>query len=260
MKFPYKVIESKIASQEKFLVCEGHHPTHALLFLKAGRFEFEIEGKSESVGAGDCVVFPDYIFFRRKILEPITFLYIKFSSEENCPYSFSLPFGKIKFKDRKRFFGSAEALEALIGQDDPLSVSLQEHLFREILFQIYREKEILKDAESDQPCRDQLVAAAAEYIEEHLAQKIRVQEICASIGTNASTLNFKFHREFSLAIGQYITQRRLKRAEHFLASSAFSITEIAARCGFENVYYFSNAFKKNCGIAPSAYRKKNQPL
>jgi len=27
-------------------------------------------------------------------------------------------------------------------------------------------------------------------------------------------------------------------------------------CGFENLYYFSNAFKKSTGFSPSAFRKR----
>ena len=140
MKFPYKIIESKITVQEKFLVTDGYQPTHALIFLKRGRFWLEIHGKKEFVSAGDCVLFPDYIPFRRRMLEPIEFVYIKFSSQENCPYSFALPYGRMKIKDKKRFLGSMAVFEERIDGDDALSVSLREHLLMDILFQLYGEQ------------------------------------------------------------------------------------------------------------------------
>jgi AraC-like DNA-binding protein len=107
---------------------------------------------------------------------------------------------------------------------------------------------------------DRLVARAISYITKNLHQKIRIEDICRAVGTNASTLNFKFHRELDLSVGQYIIAERMKAARHLLVSTTYSLSEIALRCGFENVYYFSNAFKKSNRISPLAYRKQRHPL
>ena len=39
-------------------------------------------------------------------------------------------------------------------------------------------------------------------------------------------------------------------------SHVYSISEIAKRCGFENICYFSNAFKKACGVSPTVYKSQ----
>ena len=62
-----------------------------------------------------------------------------------------------------------------------------------------------------------------------------------------------------ITIQQYITSLRLKRACHFLISSSLSFSEIAYYCGYSSEQYFSMAFKKHMGIAPSAYRKSRDP-
>jgi AraC-like DNA-binding protein len=57
-----------------------------------------------------------------------------------------------------------------------------------------------------------------------------------------------------MSVGQYIVNEKMKKARHLLIGTTYSITEIADRCGFENVYYFSNVFKKVHGISPAKYK------
>ena len=51
--------------------------------------------------------------------------------------------------------------------------------------------------------------------------------------------------------------QKLNLAQHLLANSELSISEIALRCGFSDIYPFSRFFRQQSGITPSAYRKKN---
>lgn len=255
MSFPFKIIESEISSRKQFELVDGHQPTHALFYLKKGSFMVEIDGIKDEISAGDCVILPDYIHFHRSVLNPIEFVYVKFRYNLNCPYSFNMPYGKVNFKDKKRFLSSISMLEKLITCDDALSVGYREHLLIDILFQIHFEQHPIGMPLEKMLCHDELVVLADKYIAENLGNKILIDDLCSAVGTNASTLNFKFRREFDMSIGQFIMNERIKKAKHLLASTTYNISEIASRCGFENVYYFSNAFKKINGITPSDYRR-----
>ena len=57
---------------------------------------------------------------------------------------------------------------------------------------------------------------------------------------------------------EYLTFIRLRSAAHELASTADSVTEVALRCGFSNSNYFKDAFKKQYGCTPRAYRQRAQ--
>ena len=46
---------------------------------------------------------------------------------------------------------------------------------------------------------------------------------------------------------------RVERAKKMLESGIFRLDEIAAACGFANVYYFSTVFKAVTGTPPSRY-------
>lgn len=54
---------------------------------------------------------------------------------------------------------------------------------------------------------------------------------------------------------KYLTKLRIDRACELLQTGNFKVSEVAALCGFENIYYFSNVFKKITGITPSKYTK-----
>lgn len=253
--FPFVIIESKITTRNQFELLDGCQPTHALFYLKKGRFDVEIDEINEEVNEGDCVILPDYVHFKRSVVNPIEFLYIKFATDYNCPYSFNIPYGKVTFKDKTRFLGNIAALQELIANDNPLSIGYREHLLRDILFQIYFENQENIEMDEEKMSNDKIINAAVLYINENLCNKILIQDICSAVGTNATTLNFKFRREFDISVGKFILRQRMKKAVHLLLSTTYNIEEIALRCGFENGYYFSNVFKKEHNVSPMKFRK-----
>ena len=234
---------------------DGHQPTHALFYLKSGSFEITTNGIRQKISKGECYILPDYVHYYRKVIEPIEFIYVKFTSNEKCPYTMDIPFGKVQVRDRQRFLSSITALERIITTETPLCRGYREHLLLDILFQIYFEERPEGVTTQEHHCRDSLVNAATAYIRDNLTQKLLIEDICRVIGSNPSTLNFKFRRELNTSVGQYIISQRLQKAQRLLLGTSYTVEEIARRCGFENVYCFSSTFKKKLGRSPSQYRQ-----
>ncbi len=257
MLYPYKIIDSKMSSRDQFEQTEGYQPTHALFYLKKGKFAIEINGCTEEIVEGECILLPDYIFFRRNVLNPIEFIYVKFAQNPKCPYTFPLPFGKVPLQNKTRILANILSMEKYIERDDALSAGYREILLMDILFHLFFEQSRPDTLSEKTTSNDPFVSKATEYMIAHIDQKLLIDDICREVGTNATTLNFKFRREFNLSIGQFILNERIKRAKKLLIGTTYSISEIASRCGFENVYYFSNFFKKHTGTFPSKYRTEN---
>jgi AraC-like DNA-binding protein len=70
----------------------------------------------------------------------------------------------------------------------------------------------------------------------------------------------KYHliRSFKTVFGvtpyQYFITCKIQHAKKELSATQFSITEVAYRCGFNDIYSFSKTFRSVVGMTPSAYK------
>lgn len=66
-----------------------------------------------------------------------------------------------------------------------------------------------------------------------------------------------FKEAYGETPGQYLTHRRIERAEDLLRTANLSVTEICHLVGFSSVGTFSARFKAWTGLTPSEYRSKH---
>ena len=55
----------------------------------------------------------------------------------------------------------------------------------------------------------------------------------------------------------YLIRLRVQQAKELLETTNYSIAQISDSCGFSSQSYFSQVFKKACGMTPNAYRKSS---
>ena len=263
MEKPFVFIEYKTTSRNEFEVTSGRQPTNALFFLKKGSFKLTIDGAERIVKDGDCVILSDDIDFFRTVIDPISFIYLKFKINPKCHFKVDIPFGIVSFENNSRFLDSIEKYESLAESQDPSVIYYREHLLEDILLQAFAEHKgsALADIHSGNSefqidsCKDEIARTALRYIISNISKKISVSTLCRIAETNPSTLNFKIRKAFSLSTAELIEQVRMNEARRLLRNSTYKISEVASRCGFENIYYFSSVFKKYHGIAPTEYRR-----
>ena len=262
MEKPFIFIECKMGWREEFRVTKGHQPTYALLFLKEGSFRLTIDGKETIVQKNDCAIFSDDLDFFRTVIDPIYFVYLKFRVNPKCPFRLQIPLGKVHFHDKNRFFDSIHKYEALMEAEDARAVYYREHLLEDILLQAFAENYQTPVIGSQfgqfelQNCHDEMVLQAATYILKNLSKKLYIKDVCQFVSTNPSTLNFKFQKELSCSVGDFITRARMQTARRLLRDTTYSIGKIASRSGFDNIYYFSAVFRKWHDSSPSEFRKQ----
>ncbi|MFJ4473324.1 helix-turn-helix transcriptional regulator [Streptomyces sp. NPDC089424] len=82
----------------------------------------------------------------------------------------------------------------------------------------------------------------------------------AAVAAHAGYSRFHFVRAFREAYGetpgQYLTHRRIERAEELLRAADLTVTEICHLVGFSSLGTFSTRFKARTGLTPSEYRSR----
>lgn len=102
------------------------------------------------------------------------------------------------------------------------------------------------------------IAKTVAYIEHNLGHGIGLVEIAEHVELSESHLRTLFRKEMGISLGHYIAKKRLDMAKYRLLHSNMKLNEIAAECGFSNLFVFSAFFKKQLGISPLRYRKNAQ--
>lgn len=103
--------------------------------------------------------------------------------------------------------------------------------------------------------QDELIIEAQEYLREHSADSLSMQELANKLQLSMRTFNRRFKRATELTPGDYLHNLRLNNARELLRTSNLSINEVAAQAGYPDSSYFCARFKKTMGLTPLSYRK-----
>lgn len=110
-------------------------------------------------------------------------------------------------------------------------------------------------SESAERIGEASLAMVIDYVDAHLADDIRVEDMAAICGLS----RFQFSRAFTRATGQspygYVMRQRIERVRSGLATTRKSLAELALDCGFSSQQHMSTAFKRFYGSTPTAYRR-----
>ena len=121
-----------------------------------------------------------------------------------------------------------------------------------ILLSYYYEKYPNKTAEVEG-----YVIKARRVIEENYTDHyFGVRNVAERLKINRSYLYRLFKDQIGVSVMDYITLRRLRRAEFLLAIPRLTVKDVAYSSGFSDQMYFSRVFKKHCGKTPSEFREE----
>ena len=92
----------------------------------------------------------------------------------------------------------------------------------------------------------------------HSTEKVNVEEFSNQHGYSYVYFRNRFKQNTGVSPSSYAQRERLLLALRYLESGYYNVSEVAAMIGFENVYHFSAAFKKQFGEAPSNFLGKTK--
>ena len=97
------------------------------------------------------------------------------------------------------------------------------------------------------------VARAAEYINEHFTQAIKLADICDAANLSASYLIRSFEQRYHMTPHAYLLNRRIQHARTRLREGRL-IVDVAQETGFADQAHFQREFKKHLAATPGQYR------
>ncbi len=88
------------------------------------------------------------------------------------------------------------------------------------------------------------------------AQRVTLAGLAAMAGMSVPHFAACFRRAFGLSPIECLIAHRMHHAAQLLANRTLSITEIAARAGYDDLFHFSKQFKKRFGASPRDLRRR----
>jgi transcriptional regulator GlxA family with amidase domain len=96
-----------------------------------------------------------------------------------------------------------------------------------------------------------LLLQAVGMIEENLGNELPAAEVATRLNVSPRHLQRLFKRHMGCTLAHFAQELRLKRAQHLLQQTDMRITDVASLCGFSSAAYFSSAYARFFGYAPS---------
>lgn len=93
------------------------------------------------------------------------------------------------------------------------------------------------------------------FVHENFGSELNTRRIAASASISESECLRCFRSTIGTTPIQYVKQYRIQQAAQLLLDTEEKISDIACRCGFQDMSYFTRAFREDKGCVPTQYRK-----
>ena len=93
------------------------------------------------------------------------------------------------------------------------------------------------------------------YIEEHLTEKIELEQIAEHVNVSRTYASAVFKKEMGITISEFIMHERMLEAKRMLRDTDLTVAAIADRLAFCSQSYFTRNFTEREGMTPVEYRR-----
>lgn len=240
------------------LAAPNIHKYYVLWICLAGTGQLFIDGAHAEIRARESLLVTPgvpHVRLPDDKKRRVSWLLIRFECDDS---SFFVPFRNARFHlDRCCAEKLSELLTFYDSRKDPLGCSACGAALLSFLMALFARRE-----DGGEGAVPEGVPACLREVCELMMQMPPVKDpfarVAARWNITAAYLHVLFRKKTGLTSRDFMNRQKLNLAEHLLANSELSISEIALRCGFSGVYPFSRFFSRKRHISPSAYRK-NKP-
>jgi AraC family transcriptional activator of pobA len=238
------------------------HDYHELIWTAAGEGEHSIDGEPFAVQPGTVTLIGRgqvHVFERARHLAGAVVRFGPEMQPEGPGWlvggrgSRTVPVPPSEVRDLEAAIALLHAESAR--PPDARGLDLQRHLLSILLLWIERWYDAARTERRDPDDADiQLYRRFDHVLERDFARHHDAAHYADALAVPQPQLSRALAHVTGRTTKQLITDRVMLEAARLLRFSDLTIGEIAFRAGFEDQLYFSRAFKRHSGVAPSAYR------
>ena len=222
---------------------------HSLTYRISGSIRLEINGKTWISKAGDITYVPKDTSYSTEVLSDGQMIALHFYSVDDAEY------GEIAVAKPKR----AELVISLFRSlCESFYVGFERDAKR--LSVMY---ELLSELEADELPYGELgvlgkINSTRDHIRTHFDDPdLSVSTLAERVGVSEVYYRRSFRTLFGTSPLGYIRRVRYDNARAMLKTGYYTVSEVAAACGFSSINYFSSEFRRMSGISPREYMKKH---
>ncbi|WP_161601377.1 helix-turn-helix domain-containing protein [Paenibacillus luteus] len=207
----------------------------------------------DEAGYGELVLCPPGMKLKRRVVEPLSFLFIEFATDQ------ALPHGKLAVRDLQRLESTYRYMRtACARSEEGKGKDYIRHFVDDLLAILSLELASSADR-SRKTKQDPVIARVLSYLEQHaLEYGWNISQLADELGIGPSHLTRRFQQSYNQSPIEYVTSLRLQKARSLLVETDDTLDQIAEQCGYQNAFYFSRMFKSKCKINPSEYRRNHR--
>lgn len=238
-----------------------NHRNHELYYLVGGKTKYVVGDEIFNVEEGDVVIIPKWVLHMtdsEECLHNERYLFSfddgHFDEETACLLDRLLERRLVHIPPNRReeLDGIVSAIERCYGSDDPIRrASLKAHILELVSYLCLHGVEVgarIKES-------DEIIHSISDYINANYRDDITLSTLSHTFAFSESYISRKFKSVTGVGVNEYITFVRIMNAERLIRSGVTTVTEVAARCGFNDSNYFSAVFKRIKGITPLKFSK-----
>ena len=160
-------------------------------------------------------------------------------------------FNYLGFDCAIRPFTKTDQLDCLIKE---FSLSYNADILSSIIELIQQAKKTLQANDKE------FLEQVKQYVNERLYDDITLEQIALDLYVSYYYLLHFFKQNTGQSLNIYRTTKRLEKAMRLLINGNDKISDVATKCGFNNISYFSETFLKHVGKTPTEFKNEHANL
>ena len=224
--------------------------SHGFIFRLKGAAEYSFSAEKLTLRSGELIFLPKGSSYEYRVEDSENSLYTSI----NFQATLSDPCVRVYSFDA---FHNAAYIAQSFTELWKFGLESDKYKCLSLLYDLLSHLLTLENLDSEDKRKHRLIEPALKYLNRHAYDSdFKIEKLHSLCGISDTYFRRIFSSKFGMSPQAYLQNKRISYAKSLIESGDYdSITEVSEAIGYNDPLYFSKAFKKFYGIAPTAYEQ-----